>query len=140
MGEIAEKAKKFTCPALRKAIEDREISGVMSRELMATVRNNDSIPESKRFPMVDALINVEKKDKAIEHELIQIEQNIGCRIPEEKICGTPKERFVKMQREMYKATFNKDVSDEFIKRSIDNAKYMCIVSKHKSDPRVMGNR
>lgn len=140
MTESTEKAKRFTCPALRAAIKDKEIAEVMSNELMATIRNNTYIPKDERYKLIDQMNSKTKLETEIKKQFLEIEKSLNCPIPEERIAGmTPKE-FIEMQRRVYIATYKREPSKGYLESTIPYAKYMEIVDKRRDDPRVQGNR
>lgn len=138
--DATEKAKRFSCPALRAAIKDKEIAEVMSNELMATIRNNIYIPEDKRYKLIDQINSKTKQETEMKKQFQEIEKSLNCPITEDRIAGmTPKE-FLEMQRRVYIATYKTEPSKEYLESTIPYAKYMEIVDKRRDDPRVQGNR
>jgi len=140
MPESTENAKRFTCPALRVAIKDKEIAEVMSNELMATIRNNSSIPDDKRYKIIDKINAKTIEETEMKKQFQEIEKSIGCPIPEERIAGLSPEAFIESQRRVYIATYHTEPSKTFLESTIDHVKYMEIVDKRRDDPRVKGNR
>ena len=140
MPESAENAERFTCPALRIAIKDKEVAEVMSNELMATIRNNESIPYDKRYKIIDQINAKTKQEAEMREQLQGIERTLNCPIPEERIVGLPPKEFIEDQRRMYIATYHTEPSKAFLESTIGYAKYMEIVDKRRDDPRVKGNR
>lgn len=140
MPESAEKAKRFTCPALRAEIKDKEMAEVMSGELMATIRNNTHIPGDKRYKIIDQINSNTKRETEMKKQLQEIEKIVGCPPPEERIAGmTPKE-FIEMQRRVYISTYKTEPSEEYLQSTIPYAKHMEIVDGRRDDPRIKGNR
>ena len=139
MSESVIKAKRFTCPALRIAIKDKEVAEVMSNELMATIRNNESIPDDKRYKIVDQINTKTKQEAEMRVQLLGIERDLNCPI-EERIAGLSPKEFIEAQRREYIATYHTEPSKAFLESTIGYAKYMEIVDKRRDDPRVKGNR
>lgn len=140
MTESTEKAKRFSCPALRSAIKDKEIAEVMSNELMATIRNNTYIPEDKRYKLIDQINSKTKQETEMKKQFQEIEKSLNCPITEDRIAGMAPKEFLEMQRRVYIATYKTEPSKEYLESTIPYAKYMEIVDKRRDDPRVQGNR
>jgi len=135
-----DKAKKFTCPALRITINDKEVAEVMSNELMATIRNNESIPDDNRYKIIDQINANTRQEAKIREQLQDIERTLDCPIPEERVAGLSQKEFITGQRNVYIATYHTEPSKAFLESTIGYAKYMEIVDKRRYDPRVKGNR
>lgn len=140
MPESTEKAKRFTCPALRAEIKDKEMAEVLSSELMATIRNNIHIPGDKRYKIIDQINSNTKRETEMKKQLQEIEKTIGCPPPEERIAGMAPKEFIEMQRRVYISTYKTEPSEEYLQSTIPYAKYMEIVDGRRDDPRVKGNR
>lgn len=138
--DSTEKAKRFTCPALRAAIKDKEIAEVMSNELMATIRNNTYIPGDIRYKIIDQINSNTEQETELKNQFQEIEKSLNCPIPEERIAGMTSKGFIEMQRRVYIATYKTEPSREYLESTIPYAKYMEIVDKRRDDPRIQGNR
>lgn len=136
----SDKANRFTCPALRETIKDKEIAEVMSNELMATIRNNSYIPYDRRFKLIDQIDSITKQETEIKKQIQDIEKSLNCSIPEERIAGMTLKQFLDIQRRVYIATSKTEPSKEYLESTIPYAKYMEIIEKRRDDPRVLGNR
>lgn len=140
MTESSEKAKRFTCPALRAAIKDKEVAEVMSKELMATIRNNTYIPYDTRIKIIDQINSKTKQEIEMKEQFQEIEKSLGCPIIEERIAGMKPKEFIEMQRRVYIATYKVEPSREYLESTIPYTKHIEIVDKRTNDPRVQGNR
>ncbi len=112
--DATEKAKRFSCPALRAAIKDKEIAEVMSNELMATIRNNTYIPEDKRYKLIDQISSKTKQETEMKKQFQDIEKSINCPIIEDRIAGMAPKEFLEMQRRVYIATYKTEPSKEYL--------------------------
>ncbi len=78
--DATENAKRFTCPALRTTIKDKEIAEVMSNELMATIRNNGYIPDDKRYNIIDQINTKTRQETEMKKQFQEIEKSIDLLI------------------------------------------------------------
>lgn len=138
--DTTDNAERFTCPALRIAIKDKEVAEAMSNELMATIRNNTSIPEDKRYKIIGQINAKTRQEAEMKGQLQGMERTLDCPIPEERIAGLSEKEFIEDQRSVYIATYHTEPSKAFLESAIGYAKYMEIVDKRRDDPRVKGNR